>query len=56
MKRLAQFSSERFEEVISTLEWYRPEEGLRPLRENDPKIASQIEGRCDRAGNEEVYR
>lgn len=39
----SQFSSERFERAMSTLEQYGPEEGLRRLRENDPEVASQIE-------------
>lgn len=39
----AQFSSERFDRVMSTLEQYGPEEGLRRLRENDPEVANQIE-------------
>ena len=39
----AQFSSERFERAMDTLERYGPEEGLRRLRENDPEVANQIE-------------
>ncbi len=39
----AQFSSERFDRAMSTLEQYGPEEGLRRLRENDPEVAKQIE-------------
>ena len=39
----AQFSSERFERAMSTLERHGPEEGLRHLRENDPEVAKQIE-------------
>ena len=39
----SQFSSERFEQAMSTLERYGPEEGLHRLRENDPEVASQIE-------------
>ena len=39
----AQFSSERFEQAMSTLDQYGPEEGLRRLRENDPEVAKQIE-------------
>ena len=35
----AQFSSERFERAMSTLQRYGPEEGLRRLRENDPEVA-----------------
>ena len=38
-----QFSSERFERAMDTLERYGPEEGLRHLRENDPEVAKQIE-------------
>ena len=39
----AQFSSERFEQAMSTLDQYGPEEGLRRLKENDPEVAKQIE-------------
>ncbi len=39
----AQFSSERFERAMSTLEQYGPEEGLRRLKENDPEVAKQVE-------------
>ncbi len=39
----AQFSSERFERTMDTLEQYGPEEGLRRLRETDPEVAKQIE-------------
>lgn len=38
-----QFTSERFERAMSTLDRYGPEEGLRRLRENDPEVANQIE-------------
>ena len=38
-----QFSSERFERALNTLERYGPEEGLRRLRENDPEVAKQVE-------------
>ena len=38
-----QFSSERFERAMSTLERYGPKEGLRRLKENDPEVANQIE-------------
>ena len=38
-----QFSSERFEQAMDTLERYGPEEGLRRLRENDPEVAKQVE-------------
>ena len=37
------FSPERFERLMSTLERYGPEEGLRRLREDDPEIAKQVE-------------
>lgn len=39
----SRFSSERFERVLSTLERYGPEEGLRRLRESDPEVAKQVE-------------
>ena len=39
----AQFSSERFEQAMDTLDRYGPEEGLRRLRENDPEVAKRIE-------------
>lgn len=39
----SQFSSERFDRAMSTLERYGPEEGLRRLRANDPEVAKQIE-------------
>ena len=38
-----QFSPERFERAMSTLERYGPEEGLRRLRESDPEAADRIE-------------
>ena len=38
-----QFSSERFERAMSTLERYGSEEGLRRLRESDPEVAKQVE-------------
>lgn len=38
-----QFSPERFERAMSTLEQYGPKEGLRRLRENDPDVAAQVE-------------
>ena len=38
-----QFSSERFERAMFTLERYGPEEGLRRLRESDPEVAKQVE-------------
>ena len=39
----AQFSSERFERTMDTLERYGPEEGLRRLKETDPEVAKQVE-------------
>ena len=39
----AQFSSERFERAMDTLERYGSEEGLRRLRETDPEVAKQVE-------------
>ena len=48
----SQFSSERFERAMSTLDQYGPEEGLRRLRENDPEIANQIERHRERADSE----
>ena len=54
-----QFSPERFERAMSTLERYGPEEGLRRLRENDPEVARQIERSRQRdeeeVSNESVY-
>ncbi|RKU07125.1 hypothetical protein C6502_17785 [Candidatus Poribacteria bacterium] len=44
-----QFSSERFERAMSTLDRYGPEEGLRRLRENDPEVAKQIERHRNRS-------
>ena len=44
-----QFSSERFERAMSTLDRYGPEEGLRRLRENDPEVAKQIEQHQNRS-------
>ena len=38
-----QFSSERFDRAMSTLEQYGPEEGLRRLKESDPEVAEQVE-------------
>ncbi len=49
-----QFSSERFEWAMSTLERYGTEEGLRRLKESDPEIAEQVERLRSRAGREEV--
>ena len=48
-----QFSSERFERAMSTLEQYGPEEGLRRLRENDPEVAKQIEQHRNRSRSED---
>lgn len=39
----SQFSSERFERAMDTLERYGSEEGLRRLRETDPEVAKQVE-------------
>ena len=39
----SQFSKDRFEQAMDTLETHGPEEGLRRLREHDPEIAKQIE-------------
>ena len=44
----AQFSSERLERAMATLNQYGQEEGLRRLRENDPEVANQIERRRNR--------
>ena len=51
-----QFSSERFDRAMSTLERYGPEEGLRRLRESDPEVANQIERHHKRASKEEDSR
>ena len=51
----AQFSSERFDRAMNTLDQYGPEEGLRRLRENDPEIARQIEN-AKQHNREEVSR
>lgn len=37
------FSPERFNKVISTLDQYGPEEGLRRIKESDPEVAKHIE-------------
>ena len=37
------FSPERFNKVISTLDQYGPEEGLRRIKESDPEAAKHIE-------------
>ena len=50
-----QFSKERFERVMDTLERYGEEEGLRRLRESDPEIARQMEQRRNREDREEDY-
>ena len=47
----AQFSSERFEKAMSTLERYGQEEGLRRLRANDPEIAQQVQRHRTRKEN-----
>ena len=39
----AQFSSERFDRAMDTLDKYGPQEGLRRLREHDPEVAKQVE-------------
>ena len=39
----SQFSSERFERAMDTLERSGPEEGLQRLRETDPEVAKQVE-------------
>ena len=39
----SEFSKERFDRAMDTLEQYGPEEGLRRLRENDPEVAKQVE-------------
>ena len=38
-----QFSSERFNRAIETLNQHGPEEGLRRLKDSDPEIAKQLE-------------
>ena len=38
-----QFSPERFERALQTLNQYGPEEGLRRLKESDPEVATQLE-------------
>ena len=49
----AQFSSERFEQAMDTLNRYGPEEGLRRLKENDPEVAKQIERHRNRSRSED---
>ena len=44
-----QFSSERFEQAMDTLDRHGPEEGLRRLREDDPEVANQIERHRNRS-------
>ena len=51
-----QFSPERFERAMSTLERYGPEEGLRRLREADPEIAEQMKRYRDREDREQDSR
>ena len=48
----SQFSKERFERAMSTLERYGPEEGLRRLRAQDPDVAKQIEQSRNREDRE----
>ena len=48
MKLKEEFSAERFERAMSTLERYGPEEGLRRLKENDPEFARQMEQQHNR--------
>ena len=38
-----QFSPERFNRALQTLNQYGPEEGLRRLKESDPEVAKQLE-------------
>ncbi len=47
-----QFSSERFDRAMSTLERYGAEEGLRRLRENDPEVAERIDRQRNREDRE----
>ena len=49
----SQFSSERFEQAMDTLDRYGPEEGLRRLREGDPEVANQIERHRNRSRSED---
>ncbi len=51
----SQFSSERFDRAMDTLDRYGPEEGLRRLKENDPEVAKQVERHRNR-NREEVSR
>ncbi len=39
----SQFSPERFNRAINTLNQYGPEEGLRRLKDSDPEVAKQME-------------
>ena len=52
----SQFSSERFERAMSTLDKHGPEEGLRRLRENDPEVAGQIEQHRNRSRSEDFNK
>lgn len=38
-----QFSPERFNNALRTLQQYGPEEGLRRLKDSDPEVAKQVE-------------
>ena len=49
----SQFSSDRFEQAMDTLDQYGPEEGLRRLRENDPEVAKRIEQHRNRSRSED---
>lgn len=51
-----QFSSERFERAMGTLERYGEEEGLRRLKEDDPEVAKQLERQRNREKLEESER
>lgn len=51
-----QFSSDRLERAMSTLDRYGREEGLRRLRENDPEVAEQVERHRSRESGGEDYR
>ena len=48
-----QFSSERFNRAMSTLERYGLEEGIRRLRESDPEVAKQAERHRNRSHSED---
>ena len=47
-----QFSSERIDHAMDTLEQYGREEGLRRLRENDPEVAKRVERYRKREGQD----